>query len=58
MEVGTLIILLSPDLKGISIGSIDFDNPIVNSDKFVLDGLVYVARLGSASLKIVQITKR
>ena len=52
------MILVSPDLKGISIGSMDFDNPIVNSDKFILDGLVYVARLGSASLKIVQITKR
>ena len=46
------------DPKGISIGSIDFDNPIVNSDKFILDGLVYVARLGSAYLKIVQRTRR
>ena len=27
-------------------------------DKFILDGLVYVARLGSASLKIVQNKKR
>ena len=58
MEVGTLMILVSPDLKGISIGSMDFDNPIANSDKFILDGLVYVVRLGSASLKIVQITRR
>ena len=51
-------ILVSPDPKGISIGSKDFDNPKVNVDKFILDGLVYVARLGSASLKIVQITRR
>ena len=41
MEVGTLIILLSPDLKGISIGSIDFDNPKVYGDTFISDGLVY-----------------
>ena len=33
-------------------------NPKVNGDKFILDGLVYVARLGSASLKIVQDKKR
>ena len=33
-------------------------NPKVDGDKFILDGLVYVARLGSASLKIVQITRR
>ena len=51
-------ILVSPDPKGISIGSKDFDNPKVNGDKFILDGLIYVARLGSASLKIVQITRR
>ena len=51
-------ILVSPDTKGISIGSKDFDNPKVNGDKFILDGLVYVARQGSASLKIVQITRR
>ena len=51
-------ILVSPDPKGISIGSKDFDNPKVNGDKFILDGLVYVARLGSASLKIVQNKKR
>ena len=35
-----------------------FDNPKVNGDKFILDGLVYVARLGSAFLKIVQNKKR
>ena len=46
------------DPKGISIGSMAFDNPKVNGDKFILDGLVYVARLGSASLKIVQNKKR
>ena len=51
-------ILVSPDPKGISIWSRDFDNPKVNGDKFILDGLVYVARLGSASLKIVQNKKR
>ena len=51
-------ILVSPDPKGISIGSMDFDNPKVNGDKFILDGLVYVARQGSASLKIVQNKKR
>ena len=46
------------DPKGISIGSMDFDNPKVDIDKFVLDGLDYVARPGSASLKIVKITRR
>ena len=46
------------DPKRISIGSMDFDYPKVNGDKFILDGLFYVARLGSASLKIVQITRR
>ena len=51
-------ILVSPDPKGISIGSKDFDNLKVNVDKFILDGLFYVARLGSAFLKIVQITRR
>ena len=51
-------ILVSPDPKRISIGSMDFDNPKVNGDKFILDGLLYVARLGSASMKIVQITRR
>ena len=51
-------ILVTPNPRGNSIGSKDFDNPKVNSDKFILDGLVYVARLGSASLKIVQITRR
>ena len=51
-------ILVSTNPKGIIIGSKDFDNPKVNGDKFILDGLVYVARLGSASLKIVQITRR
>ena len=51
-------ILVSPDPKGISVGSMDFGNPKVNGDKFILDGLVYVARLGSASLKIVQNKKR
>ena len=51
-------ILVSPDPKGISIGSKDFDNPKVKGDQFILDGLVYVARQGSASLKIVQITRR
>ena len=51
-------ILVSPDRKGISIGSMDFGNPKVNSDKFILDGLVYVARLGvgSASLKSLYYT--
>ena len=42
-------IYVSPDPKGIIIGSNDFDNPKVNGDKFILDGLVYVARQGSAS---------
>ena len=51
-------ILVSPDTKGISIGSMNFDFPKVNGDKFILDCLIYVARLGSASLKIVQITRR
>ena len=51
-------ILVSPDPKGIIIGSKDFDNPKINGVKFILDGLVYVARQGSASLKIVQITRR
>ena len=51
-------ILEYPDPKGISIGSMDFYNPKVDCDKFILDGLVYVARPGSASLKIVQITRR
>ena len=51
-------ILVSPDPKRISIGSMDFHNPKINGHKFILDGLVYVARLESASLKIVQITRR
>ena len=51
-------ILVSPDPRGISIGSMDFDNPKVDVDKFILDGLDYVARPGSASLKIVKITRR
>ena len=50
-------ILVYPDPKGISMGSMDFDKPKVDGDKFILDGLVYVARQGSASLKIVQITR-
>ena len=51
-------ILVSPDPRGNSIGSKDFDNPKVSGDKFILDGLVYVVRLGSAFLKIVQNKKR
>ena len=51
-------ILVTPNPRGNSIGSKDFDNPKVNSDKFILDGLVYVARLGvgSASLKSLYYT--
>ena len=33
-------ILVSPDRKGISIGSMDFDNPKVYGDTFIFDGLV------------------
>ena len=33
-------ILVSPDPKGISIGSMDFDNPKVYGDTFIFDGLV------------------
>ena len=51
-------ILVYPDPKGISIGSMDFDNPKVDVDNFILDGLDYVARPGSASLKIVKIKRR
>ena len=40
MEVGTLMILVSPDLKGISIGSIDFDNLKVYGDTSIFDGIV------------------
>ena len=31
------------DPKGISIGSMDFDNPKVYGDTFIFDGLVYIA---------------
>ena len=48
--------LVSDDPLGISIGSMAFDNPKVDGDTFILDGLVFVARLGSASLKVVQKT--
>ena len=47
-------LLVSDDPKGISIGSMAFYNPKVDGDTFILDGLVFVARLGSASLKVVQ----
>ena len=50
--------LVSDDPKGISIGSMVFDNPKVDGDTFILDGLVFVARLGSASLKVVQQKRR
>ena len=32
-------ILVYPDPKGISIGSMDFDNPRVYGDTFIFDGL-------------------
>ena len=32
--------LVSDDPKGISIGSMAFDNPKVDGDTFILDGLV------------------
>ena len=35
-----------------------FQSESGNGDKFILDGLVYVARQWSTSLKIVQITRR
>ena len=41
--------LVSDEPKGISIGSMAFDNPKVDGDTFILDGLVYVTRLRSAS---------
>ena len=34
-------IFVSSDPKGISIGSMDFDNPKVNGDTFISDGLVF-----------------
>ena len=46
--------LVSDDPKGISIGSMAIDNPKVDGDTFILDGLVFVARFGSTSLTVVQ----
>ena len=45
-------------LRMISIGSMVLDNPKVDYDTFILVGLVYVGRLGSASLKVVQQKRR
>ena len=35
-------ILVYPDPKGISIGSMDFDNPKVYSDTSISDGLIFI----------------
>ena len=45
-------------LRMISIGSMFLENPKVDYDTFLLVGLVYVGRLGSASLKVVQQKRR
>ena len=50
--------MVSDDPKGISIESLAFKNPKVDGDTFILDGLVYITRLGSASLKVVQKTRK
>ena len=42
------------DQKGISIVSMAINNQKVGHDTFILDGLVYVARLWSAFLEVVQ----
>ena len=36
-------ILVTPDPKGISIGIMDFDNPKVNGDTLISDGLVFAS---------------
>ena len=40
-EFGDSQVFWDPKLQGISIGSTDFDNPKVDSDAFIFDGLVF-----------------